>query len=385
MIKKLLSLTIISALMIGVISPLSIGAAEGITLFTPYTGTTVTPGESLTYDIEIMNDSSEVQRLKLSVDDLPKEWSYQLSSGSKTVSELAVAPNSSENFTVDLEVPLQIEKGNYSFDVVATSNNGMTTSLPITVTISEEGTFQTDLTVDQPNMEGDSEATFTYSLELSNRTAQEQTYALSAQVPDGWQSTFKADGNNVTSVTVESRNSKKVEVEINPAENVKKGTYEIPIVAESGQTTSEVLLESVITGSYDLNLTTSDGRLSGDIQAGDETTIDIVIENTGTSDLSNIALSSNAPSKWEVEFSEPEVNELKAGESKKLKATVKASDQALAGDYVMTLSASADEASSEAQFRMSVKTSMLWGWIGVLLIIGVVASLFFLIRKYGRR
>ncbi|WP_175614664.1 NEW3 domain-containing protein [Piscibacillus halophilus] len=383
--KKWLSQLIIAVLLIGFIPPMSASAAGGITLYTPYTGISVTPGESLSYDIEVTNDSSDVQRLQLSVDDLPEGWSYQLSSNSKSINELAVAPNGTQNFTIDLEVPLQIEKGNYQFDVVAESDNGTTTTLPITVNIAEEGTFQTDLSVEQPNMEGDANATFTYSLELSNRTAEEQTYALSAKVPEGWQSTFKADGNNVTSVTVDSRGSQTVEVEINPAENVKKGTYEIPITAQSGQTNSEVVLESVITGTYSLNLTTSDGRLSGDIKAGDETTLDLVVENNGTSDLSNISLSSDSPSKWEVEFSESQIDELKAGASTNVKATVKASDQAIAGDYAMTLTASAQETSSEAQFRMSVKTSMLWGWIGVLLILGVAASLFFLIRKYGRR
>ncbi len=66
-------------------------------------------------------------------------------------------------------------------------------------------------------------------------------------------------------------------------------------------------------------------------------------------------------------------------------ATIKADKKAIPGDYVTNLEARTPEASSKASFRMSVKTPMLWGWIGVLIIAAAIGTVWYLFRKYGRR
>lgn len=383
--KKKISLTLITfSLLISLILPTKLFAAEGVTLFTPYTGVAVTPGENISYDIDVYNDSSQVQHLKLSVENLPNDWSYSITSGGFSINQLSVHPSEKESFKLEVEAPLQVEKGTYNFRVVAESN-GSTTTLPISVEITEKGVFKTDLTSDQLNMQGDADSKFNYKLDLSNKTAETQNYSLQANAPTGWQVTFKADGQNVTSVSVESGETKTIDVEVNPAENVQEGTYEIPVVAQSGQTKSELTLEAVITGKFNMNFSTIDGRLSEDIHAGKEKTIQLVVENTGTTDLNNITFSSQTPTDWKVEFATDTIEKLAPGEKQTINATITASDRAIAGDYVLSITASSPEISKEAQFRMSVKTSMLWGWIGIIIIIAVAVSLIFLIRKYGRR
>lgn len=383
--KKKISLTLITfSLLISLILPTKLFAAEGVTLFTPYTGVAVTPGENISYDIDVYNDSSQVQHLKLSVENLPNDWSYSITSGGFSINQLSVHPSEKESFKLEVEAPLQVEKGTYNFRVVAESN-GSTTTLPISVEITEKGVFKTDLTSDQLNMQGDADSKFNYKLDLSNKTAETQNYSLQANAPTGWQVTFKADGQNVTSVSVESGETKTIDVEVNPAENVQEGTYEIPVVAQSGQTKSELTLEAVITGKFNMNFSTIDGRLSEDIHAGKEKTIQLVVENTGTTDLNNITFSSQTPTDWKVEFATDTIEKLAPGEKQTINATITASDRAIAGDYVLSITASSPEISKEAQFRMSVKTSMLWGWIGIIIIVAVAVSLIFLIRKYGRR
>src|SRR5439155_990626 len=77
-------------------------------------------------------------------------------------------------------------------------------SLPLTINVSQQGTFKTELTVKQPNMEGHSNSTFTFNAELRNRTAETQLYALQAAAPPGWNVVFKSSGyKQVTSVNVE--------------------------------------------------------------------------------------------------------------------------------------------------------------------------------------
>lgn len=88
---------------------------------------------------------------------------------------------------------------------------------------------------------------------------------------------------------------------------------------------------------------------------------------------------------WEVTFNPKTIESLAAGQSTTVEAKITASDKAIAGDYVTSLKASAAEASSNAQFRIAVKGSMLWGWIGVLVILAILGGIYYLIRTYGRR
>ncbi|MRG86924.1 COG1470 family protein [Salinibacillus xinjiangensis] len=384
--QKFLLLMTSFLLLFASLFPTSVQAAEGITLYTPLTGLSLTPGEKATYDVEVINNSSEVKSLDLGVEDLPKEWNYTITADGYAVDHLAVKPNGTKTFQLDVEVPLKIEKGEYDFNVTTTSRTGATTRLPMTINIAEEGVFKTELKSEQTNMEGDSKSTFSYDTELVNRTAKEQHYALTADAPNGWKVKFKADGKDVTSVTVDSNQTKTISVDITPSPQAEKGTYEIPIKAQAGEASADLKLEAVITGTYSMELTTPDGRLSSDIKAGDSKVLTLQVKNTGTSKLTDVKLSSkNTPSEWEVEFEPSSIDGIPAGQSRTVKATVHASDNAIAGDYAVEMSADAPETTSNAQFRMSVKTSMVWGFVGVAIIIAVIVGMFFLVRKYGRR
>ncbi len=383
--KKGFAIFSIFVMMFSFVIPIKSNAADGITLFTPLTGISLTPGENSSYTIEVLNSASEVKTLDVQVEGVPKGWNTTLTADGFALSSLSVKPSESEEFTLDVSVPLQVEKGTYDFTIVGTDQNGTETTLPISVKVEETGVFKTELSSEQVNMQGDSDSTFTYDVELTNRTAQEQHYALQAKTPQGWQVKFSVGGKDVTSVTVPSNETESISVQVTPAETVEKGTYEIPIVASSGGTQSDLTLEAAITGSYDMELTTADGRLSTDISAGDEKTLTLQIKNTGTSPLSDISLKANTPTDWDVQFEPKEIPTIEAGKTETVKATVSASDNDIAGDYVVEMTAESPEASSTAQFRVSVKTSFVWGWIGVGLIVVVLVGIFFLVKKFGRR
>jgi uncharacterized membrane protein len=382
--KRLVALVSCVVLFLSLLLPINSEAAEGVTLYTPLSGISLTPGESQSYTVDVINDSSTVKTLDLRVEGLPENWVSSITADGFELQQLSVKPNSEENFTLNVEVPLQVEKGSYDFTVIA-EENGVETSLPISVTVAETGVFKTELVTDQINMEGDSDATFSYDVELKNHTAEEQHYALQANAPRGWQVNFKAGGKDVTSVTVGSNQTENISVDITPSKQAKKGEYEIPIIATSGQTKSELSLEAVITGTYSIELTTPDGRVSTDINAGSSKTISLHVTNNGTTDLKDISLSGSTPPNWEIEFSPKDISKLEAGKTEVVKATLTATDKAIAGDYVVEMSAKSPEVSSEKAFRISVKTSLLWGWVGIGIILLVVVGIFFLVKKYGRR
>ncbi|MUK88766.1 hypothetical protein GMD78_10215 [Ornithinibacillus sp. L9] len=354
-----------------------------VTVYTPYTGLSVTPGEDVEYSVDIINNGSSIENVTFDVEGLPEDWEYSISANGTSIQQLSVRPNSEEDIRLVVTVPLQVEKGEYQFNLVA--NGTSEDMLPFIVNVTEEGTFETNFTMDQRNMQGHAESEFTYNATLKNQTAEQQHYSLTAQAPQGWTVQFKAEGNGVTSITLEPSEEKSIEVLVTPAENAKADTYTIPIVASAGATSSEIELEAVITGTYGITLSTPDGNLSADVTAGGRRTIELVVENTGTTDLTEINLRANTPPNWEVEFNEDTIPTLKAGEKSNVKASLTAPDNAIAGDYVTTFTAQTAEASSDATFRMSVKTSTLWGLVGVGIIIAVIAGLYLIYRKYGRR
>lgn len=90
----------------------------------------------------------------------------------------------------------------------------------------------------------------------------------------------------------------------------------------------------VITGSYRIELTTPQGLLSKDITAGDTRKLELVVLNTGSAELKDIQLSANKPIDWEVSFEPSKLDRLAPGDKANVTAVLKASRQALPGDYV---------------------------------------------------
>lgn len=379
--KKWISLIAMLALLLTAAHVQPVQAAGEITLYTPYKNITVEPADTISYDIDVINNTSEVQNVPLTVTGLPEGWSYELSSGSQVIHELAVKGNETQTVDLEVEIPQNVERGRYQFNIVA---QGFMT-LPLTVNIAETGVLETEFTTDQPNREGNADATFTFSMDLRNRTAEDQTYALTAEAPRGWNVDFTVGGNSVTSATVEAGSSQTVSVSIDPPEEVTEGSYKIPVTANAGGTSATQELEVVITGVYDMELTTPRGLLSSDIRVGGSTKVELEIRNTGTTALTDVEMEYSAPAGWEVTFDKDTIERIEAGETAKVVATLKASDKAIPGDYVTTITASTPEVSSSIDFRVQVKTSVLWGWLGILIIAAVLAGIYYLFRKYGRR
>jgi uncharacterized membrane protein len=76
---------------------------------------------------------------------------------------------------------------------------------------------------------------------------------------------------------------------------------------------------------------------------------------------------------------------LAAGESATVTASIVPSNDAVAGDYVVTFSAAGGDVSDEIEIRVTIETSPLWGFVGIGLIVAVLAGLWWVFRTYGRR
>ncbi|PRD47438.1 COG1470 family protein [Sphingobacterium haloxyli] len=367
--------------LLGMILASNIAIAQNLQLYTTYPKISVSPGEVIDYNVELINNSSVTRNGRISLRNLPKDWDYEMKSGNYSAAEISVLPKERKSLNLKIIVPSKIEKGQYRFQLVAQGES----SLPLTVDVTTDGKSSSEFNSPQTNMEGSAKSTFTFNASLLNRSSEAQVYRLGANLQSGWGATFKVDGKQVSSVNIEGNQRKDILIEILPPESVKKGKYTIPLFAQSPLNQSNLSLEVVITGSYEIQLTTPEGLLSTTATANRNKSIQFLVKNTGTSDLSQVNLSASTPSQWEAHFEPSRISSLKAGESQTVTAIVRPAKKAIAGDYQITLNAKNNETSDSIKFRVTVETSLLWGWVGIFVIAIAVALVYFLIRKYGRR
>lgn len=355
-------------------------AKTSIELFTTNTKISIAPGESVTYSIDVINHDSTTHVCDLNLTGIPSTWIYHLKSENYNIRQIAVQGKQKETVKLQIDVPLRVNKGNYPITVKAGD-----TKLPLVINISKQGSYKTELTCDQANMQGHADASFSFRTTLKNQTGDQQLYSLISGAPRGWQVIFKPNYNQATSVEIEANATKDITIEVKPPHFVGAGTYTIPVKAVSGASEAAIDLEVVITGTYSIKLDTPTGLLSTSITAGNEQELDLVVANNGSAKLSNVTLSASKPSGWDVVFEPSEIKEIAPGEQVTARATIRADKKAIAGDYVVNINAKVAEASSDVALRVAVKTPAVWGWIGILIILSVVGCIVFLFRKYGRR
>lgn len=235
------------------------------------------------------------------------------------------------------------------------------------------------------NIESPSNEPFRYTATLSNGSAQSVNYSFNAQLPDGWQISYRVEGSQVTSLLMQANKSQEISIEISCPISAKPDKYKIPVKAISAQDTLALDLEAVVKGSYALELTTPSGRLSDEVVSGSSKEILLKVKNTGTLPLNALELSSQLPSRWEATFDPANIKQLEAGKSIDVKVNLKVPDKTIAGDYASKFEIKSANSNADISFRMIVKTSLLSGWVGLLVIVLAIGLVYYLIRKYGRR
>jgi uncharacterized membrane protein len=137
----------------------------------------------------------------------------------------------------------------------------------------------------------------------------------------------------------------------------------------------------------DLTVSTSDGRLNGRGAAGNSPLV-VTLENQGTAAITNVTLTATAPTGWEVTFDPDTIASLEADAAAltTVNAQVKPSGDAIAGDYTITVTATGDQSTRDTmEIRYTVETNLLWGVIGVALIVAVAGGVWWVFQRYGRR
>ena len=358
-----------------------------VELSTPYPAMTVNAGDEMTLDLAIDNYSGQSQDFALSILEMPEGWEGDFSASGQRVSVVHARDGEvNEDVSLEVTVPLEAEAGDYAI-VLEAAGEGYSDELTIDFTVSAEELGNSSFEVEYPEQEGDAQTDFTFSATLINNTLSAQSYSLAASAPMGWTVSFTPSGEStrVAALELEARTTQGVSINVAPPQNVAAGTYEIPCTATTVSEKLSFTLSVTINGTYDLMLSTPSGLLSFDAYSNKESAVQLTLTNFGNTDLTNVNLTSSAPTGWTVRFATETIEVIEAGATVETTAYITPGENAMSGDYLTTISAADSNTTDSAEFRVTVKTETTWGIVGVAAVVVLIVALFAVMRKFGRR
>jgi len=353
-------------------------------LITTYPSRVIGIGESVTLHLTL-KPGTALETAQLKMEQLPDGWTATFRGEGQIVTSVELVPGTDATTDLRLDPPANVQSGNYHFVVLAQSGSDKA-ELPIDLTVKEKLPPRLSLSAQLPTIQGSPTTTFRYSVTLKNEGDEDLNVNLTADTPSNLLVKFDYLSQEVTTLPLSANQSASISVSVQPAGDLSAGTYPITILAQGGDASASLDLSAEVTGQSLLTVTAPDGRLSGQIYSGRDSPVKVDLVNNGTSSARGIQLSSSAPTGWTVKFEPAQIDEIPAGQQVEVTAHIVPADKAIAGDYVVTVSAkSADGASKSADFRITVLTSTLWGIVGIALIAIAVGVVAIAVVRFGRR
>ena len=358
-------------------------AADALTVTTPYPAVVADPGGTVRLPLTI--DGSTKGTIALEATGAPTGWTTSFRGGGSLVTAAYV--DGSKPATVDLEVkvPSDATPGTYRLGVRA-AERGSVGTLPVEIRIPDASSGGVNLAATYPTLKGPASASYRFDLTLSNDTSQQQTFALQASGPTGWTVDARpSSSSQAATAVVDAGASTQIQVTAQPPADVTAGSYTIGVEAVGGPTVAHADLAVEIVGNYTMDVTTPDGRLNADVTAGSASPLTLQVRNSGSAPLAGVAMSATPPQGWKVTFDPALIEAIAPGDTTTVTAQITAADDAIAGDYDLTVSAKSDQASDSTDIRTTVQTSPLWGFVGIAAIVLVLLGLVFVFQRFGRR
>jgi uncharacterized membrane protein len=259
------------------------------------------------------------------------------------------------------------------------------------------GTEKITLTCQYPAISSYAGSYFSYTIDLLYTGGKEpRVFSLQAKVPDGFTSSITpsyGSSSQIAEIRLDPQKTYPDSITVTATpytwQAAQPGEYPITVAASSGDVKASIDLKAIVTAKYDLTVKTSTGLLNTNTTSGKDNYLTISIDNTGTADLEKIEFSSktSSPSGWSITFDPKQIDLLPVGDTREVQVDIKPAEKTISGDYMVTISAQpqAKNAFGSFDLRVTVETSPIWGWIGVAIVVLVIAGLGYMFMRFGRR
>jgi uncharacterized membrane protein len=359
---------------------------KGLYLMTDYPAVTVRPGTTSNIPLRLQNYGLAPQRYQLSVTGVPSGWTATLLGGGQPVGAAMPAPGASVSLQLRLDVPAKAAMNEQTLTVKA-EGQGTQATLPVNVALAKELPAKLTVTSKLPELRGSPKSNFEYTLTIKNDSGRNLLASFAAQAPDNFETSFtEAYGTQeLSSIPIDAGQSKDIKLKVRPPSTIGAGHFPVHVTVNAEDASAKVDVALDVVGQPQLQVSGRDGLLSARAVAAQQSSVPIVVSNTGSAPAENIKLTASAPTGWKVTFEPATIDRLVPGKDAEVQALVTPSDKSLAGDYMTTISAASRGENASSQFRIAVSTSTVWGMVGagvigiaLLLMLGAVA-------RFGRR
>ena len=417
------SLTAVVLLMLSLSAVASAQEAADITLDSPIRAFELGPTEKRAdLDVKFRNTADGPLLVKLTFEDLPEGWDIGVWNRffDYKVGELVVEPTTEDTPSPNLRMRIAFpvddddrpDPGEYSFVLNVTSPDGrvvydraqFTIEVPEEPTVVEEEETPLKLRSSFPELSGEAGMQREFEVVIRNETGEERVFDLRADVLNesdvvqrNWLLFFKpAFGTEriISSISVPDNLTENIDVLLTPPRNTPAGRYRILVTVssegEEGVTAYEEVEELTlnISGQGLLSATTVTGLFSADATAGGVSNIVLRLWNVGSAPLTDIKLSADQLTNWKVTYDRDSIDLLSdlSGENfVDIALKIEPPGDAVPGDYFVTLRASNVDSADAIDIRVTVAQSTIWGWLGIVMVLGVLGGLVGLFVRLGRR
>jgi uncharacterized membrane protein len=364
--------------------------ARLIVMAAEYPGVEISKDEDVSMDIIFHNKGRKDEDVLVSIAKKPEDWQVRIKTYRYTVTGIHVPSGDEKSLTFEADPEEGVKPGEYKFRINARTLDGkfrMSQAITVKVTADDGKAKEPKGVKLTTSYRGPSDATFEFSLEVDSKLDEDAVFDLLAQGPQGWDINFKPayETKYITSLRIKSKQSTTVAVEVKPSMGAQAGEFPVNVRVSSADANAEAKLMVVLTGTYDIEVGTPSGLLSLDARQGRPANMSFYVRNTGSAKNSDIKFMTFKPENWKVEFKPEKIDVIEPGDLKQVEVIITPYEDALVGDYSVGVNVEGEKASKNIEFRTTVKASAVWGWIGVGIIVVVIAGLFGLFRWLGRR
>ncbi len=245
-----------------------------------------------------------------------------------------------------------------------------------------------------PVLRGRASTSLEFEVQLKYEGSEPKTFELAVtDVPPGWSASIKPSygEGEIAAMTVEpfKEYPDRIKVGLSPlwGNLPEPGKYVITLEARSGniRETVELTREVIEVPNYNFYVYTGTGRLNTEVKAGEDNHLSLLLENSGTAAIADISFWSTKPEGWSVTFTPDKVDSLEAGLIQEVDVVITPPRKTIAGDYGVTIRAQGKEDSESLELRVTVLTPTIWGWVGIIIVLVVIAGVAILFRQLGRR
>ncbi len=371
---------------------------ESFNLILPFKDLTVGQGQEATMDAEVVNRTRDPVEVSLAIEGIPSGWEVNFNSRYPSFPVRSVMvqggdANSNKSTTLEFKakVPEKTKPGTYPIKVTAKDIRGTTQyveTINYRVTSKKVETGGIKLSSQYPVLTTGSGQTLKFTIDLKNETNKALPTSLTAQAPQGWAVRFKPQfgDQQISSIQLKENGSETLSVEIDTPVTAEAKEFPVTIQARAGAFEASTSIKVSLKGTQDLKMGSLAGTLNAALTAGTKTPIDFVVGNAGTAPIRNLAFVTKKPSeRWTVDFKPDKIDSLGPGEVRQIKMEILAPDRTIAGDYLLTLTANSADVTKSVEFRVTVSTPTIWGWIGFGIVGLVVVGLAMVFFRLGRR